>query len=106
MRCGPRARSDSYSTRRTSTVIAREARWDRADASANGEQFEWDVRQPHRAYLRRPFDVSDAVCAIRPGSTVRRALRARRLSELRFGARNKLDTIDCGKLGRVQENNR
>ena len=49
--------------------------------------------------LRRPFDVSDAICAMRPGSTVRRALRARRVSELR-SVRAIGSAIDCGKIGR------
>jgi len=31
---------------------------------------------------------------------VRGALRARRVSELHFGARNCLDAMDCGKTGR------
>jgi len=55
---------------------------------------------PHRAYLRRPFDVSDAVRALRSGSTVRSAIHARRVPELRFGARDNPDAIDCGKIGR------
>jgi len=55
---------------------------------------------PHRAYLRRPFAVLDAVRALRLGSTVRRGVRARRASAPRFGTRNNLNAIDCGKIGR------
>ena len=67
-------------------------RWDRAEAIAVGDRFEWVSGMSHRAYLRRPFDVSDAVRALRSGST--------RVSELRFGPRDNLNAIDCGKIGR------
>ena len=66
----------------------------------NCVRFEWAERQPHRAYFGRPLAVLDAVRALGPCLTVRSALRARRVSEPRFGARNNHNSIDCGKTGR------
>ena len=96
----------AYHWARAPTASTNDTGWDRAEDDAVGDKLGWVSEMPHRAYLRRPFAVLDAVRAPGPCSTVRSALRARRVSEPRFAARSNHNSMDCGKTGRSVVSNK